>query len=344
MPDEHAEDLFLRHRAALLDALLSDPALGSSGPEAVAPVADSSPGTATEPGVPLTPGSDPDSDDLPGSPIRNAAVPKASERILALLNGQIPNDSPAHDFSTSLPDRTVPPLEEPRAFEERTSSEGPERSRPDPAERVRELVSGLRTRKAWVAIAAGLLLVLILVLITTGTGESPSGTTDFATVSPNTLAVNNSTTATAAAAATIAAKSAQAHCPPGGAPAADAFAGTGKAWSCARAYRVDGQVLTIDLGGTYRVDSIGVVPGWDAAGPDGADLWAKYRTVSRISYRFDDPNATTFTQQTLDQRTLVVTRIEPAVTATKIVLTVLESKGEPNVNSVALSSIVITGQ
>ncbi len=124
----------------------------------------------------------------------------------------------------------------------------------------------------------------------------------------------------------------------------DAFSGEpGKAWSCARAFKVDGQVLNIDLGKTYQIDSIGIVPGWDSVSKDGADQWAKYRTVSRVSYQLDDDRATVYTQQTLDQRTLVVTKLDPPIRASRIVLTVLESKGEPTINVTAISSIVLMG-
>lgn len=125
----------------------------------------------------------------------------------------------------------------------------------------------------------------------------------------------------------------------------DAFSGEpGKAWSCARAYQVDGQIIRIDLGKTYEIESIAIVPRWDHVGTDGVDQWAKFRTVSRVSYQFDDKDDTVYTQETLDQRTLVETRIEPPVQASEIVLTVLESSGASSVNTTAISSIVITGR
>ncbi|WP_280455363.1 hypothetical protein [Nocardia brasiliensis] len=66
--------------------------------------------------------------------------------------------------------------------------------------------------------------------------------------------------------------------------------------------------------------------------------------MSRVSYQFADPDTTTYTQQTLDQRALVVTKLAPPVSASKIVLTVLASKGDPTVNTVAISSIMIIGR
>jgi hypothetical protein len=187
--------------------------------------------------------------------------------------------------------------------------------------------------------------LLIVVLVTT-TGGKKDDSSQLAVITPVSAAPTQpaSVSPTAPPDATIQVKSAQSHCPPGGTPGLDAFGGGGgKAWSCTRAFNVDGQVLTISLGKSYDVQSIGIVPGWDHVGPDGTDEWTKYRTVSRVSYRFDDPDATTYTQQTMDQRTLVVTRMNPPVQASKIVLTVLASAGDSSVNTTAISSIVITG-
>jgi len=190
-------------------------------------------------------------------------------------------------------------------------------------------------------VAGVLVVLLVLVLITTSGGDQK--TNQIAVITPAAIPTPQPATSTAPADAPIQVKSAVSHCPPGGTPAMDAFSGDGKAWSCARAYSIDGQVLTISLGRTYEVDSIGIVPGWDHVGTDGADEWAKYRTVSRVSYRFDDSDTTTYTQQTMDQRMLVVTKLNPPVRASKVVLTVLASKGDPSVNTTAISSIVISG-
>jgi hypothetical protein len=125
----------------------------------------------------------------------------------------------------------------------------------------------------------------------------------------------------------------------------DAFSGEpDKAWSCPRAYKIDGQVLRIDLGKEYKIDSIAIVPGWDHVATDGTDQWTKFRTVSRVSYQLNDDDKTTYTQETLDQRSLVVTQIEPPIEASEITLTVLKSSGDTSANTVAISSIVITGQ
>ncbi|WP_067721964.1 discoidin domain-containing protein [Nocardia yamanashiensis] len=325
MSDEETGDVFLRHRDAVLDALLSDPEL-------------------SEPGIP---GFDPgilgefESPDPLPDPVSVArerdAGPKASDRILALLSGETPTETPDFGFAAHLPeDRDSAP--------ESAPAEQPRHTR-----RARggfngaELLMRLRNPKVALALGATLALLLIMVFVLSG-GSDPPASTVYATVTsanPTAATTAGAPVTTTAAAAAIQVRSAQSHCPPGGTPAMDAFAGPGKAWSCARAYRADGQVLTIDLGRSYQVESIGLVPGWDSVAADGTDQWPKYRTASRVSYHFDD--GTTYTQRTLDQRTLVTTKFSPAVTASKIVLTVLESQGATGVNVTALSSIVITG-
>ncbi|MFJ9370112.1 hypothetical protein ACIRRA_37620 [Nocardia sp. NPDC101769] len=342
MPDEDPGDGFLRHRAAVLDALLADPALGRSAP----PEAEQSfSGTdfSLEPDAGLeaiTPSSAPAAPPPAGA---GSSGPKASERILALLNGGAGAESAGLDLSgklSSLASKESAPEPDTRAE--------PETSRPPAtplAERARDLLTVVRNPKVALVIGAAVIMVVILALVmTTGDhGSERESAQASMTPSPVPATAQTSVTPTAPAGGTIQVKSAVSHCPPGGTPGMDAFAGPGKAWSCSRAHRVDGQILSIDLGGSYTVESIGLVPGWDAIGADGTDQWTKYRTASRVSYRFDDAGATTCIQQTLDQRGPVVTRMNPPVNASKIVLTVLQSKGDPAQNITALSSIVITG-
>ncbi|KAA8880581.1 discoidin domain-containing protein [Nocardia colli] len=207
---------------------------------------------------------------------------------------------------------------------------------------ARALAAQFRKPKVALTIAAALAVVVVLLLITSGGGEQPSKLA-IAGSGP-TAAPAATTTAAVPAAGRIKVASAQSHCPPGSTPGMDAFdAQPGKAWSCVRAYSVDGQVLRIDLGKTYEIDSIGLVPGWDKIGSDGVDQWSKYRTASEVSYRFDDVDGSLYRQATLDQRTLVVTELKPPVRASQVVLTVLKSRGDPGVNTVAISSIVING-
>ncbi|MFX0579071.1 discoidin domain-containing protein [Nocardia nepalensis] len=357
MPAEDQGDVFLRHRGAVLDALLSDPSFGEVGPDTGPLLSGPLTGDAgfDEPGGPLSDaavaaasavGAGPGA--APTPPRRSSDGPKASERIIALLNGQPPDSAPALDFSSDYSDVSAnrPPPDEPvrsasGSGSGRSSTRGPEFT-----ERITVLGKKLRNPKIALAVCAVLAILLIIALISTGGKDDSRETARIAVITPSATAAPTTTKpeAPTVASGTIQVKSATAHCPSGSTPGMDAFGGQqGKAWSCARAYKVDGQVLSIDLGKTYQIDSIGIVPGWDSIGADGVDQWTKYRTASRVSYQFDDPNKTTYTQQTLDQRTTVVTKFEVPVQASKIVLTILESKGDPTINTTAISSIVITG-
>ncbi|RDI54527.1 hypothetical protein [Nocardia mexicana] len=361
MPDEDPGDVFLRHRGAVLDALLSDPAFGQSTPAPAAPAPDVEPdiGVGAETGAALT-GSQPSEPGTGGTysepvsaPRRPSGGPKASDRIMALLNGQSPDSQSSgieftSDYAETAGNRLAAPPKEAEKSAEPERAKPSEPQRPAGAAGVANDVL-IQLRKPKVALIAGGVLAVLLVLVLMTTGGKEKGSDQVVVVTPVAAApASPQPSASGKAAApgqAIQVRSAKAHCPSGSTDPMDAFGGqTGKAWSCVRAYKLDGQVLTIDLGKNYKVDSIGIVPGWDSVGSDGSDQWNKYRTVSRVSYQFNDSNASTYTQQTLDQRSLVVTNLEPAVSASKITLTVLESKGDPSTNTTAISSIVITGQ
>ncbi|MGY4098699.1 discoidin domain-containing protein [Nocardia sp. R16R-3T] len=350
MSAEDQGDVFLRHRGAVLDALLANPSFVAADPDTGAVLSGPLVGDPDfgDFGGPLSDGVvavAPTAGMGPAGPSRRSSDgPKASERIIALLNGQPPDSAPALDFSAEYSDVSAkqPPPEEPVR-----SASGSSKARgPEPAERIVVLAKKLKNPKGALAVCAVLAVLLILALITTGGKDETRGVDRIAVITPSATAAAPTTKpeASMAPSGQIEVKSATAHCPPGSTPGMDAFGGQqGKAWSCVRAYKIDGQVLSIDLGKTYQIDSIGIIPGWDSVGSDGVDQWTKYRTASRVSYQFDDPNKTSYTQQTLDQRTLVVTKFEVPVQASKIVLTIQESKGDPTINTTAISSIVITG-
>ncbi|WP_157110531.1 discoidin domain-containing protein [Nocardia anaemiae] len=355
MAGEDPGDVILRHRGAVLDALLSDPSFGESDPASES--VPSGPLVGDPEFGELGFGDDPYSSaavaagsaqggmsDAELPPRRSSDGPKASERIIALLNGQQPDAAPGLDFSADYSEVSAkqPPPEEPA----RSASGTAKTRRPDTAEQIALLAKKLKNPKVALAICGVLVLLLIIALVSTGGKDDSKAPDRIAVITPSATAPapTSKPESSSPASGTITPKSATANCPPGGTPGMDAFGGQqGKAWSCPRAYKVDGQVLTIDLGKTYQIDSIGIVPGWDSVGSDGVDQWTKYRTASRVRYIFDDPNKTAYTQQTLDQRTLVVTKFEAPVQASKIVLTVQESKGDPTINTIAISSIVITG-
>ncbi|MGW4091284.1 hypothetical protein [Nocardia sp. NPDC004750] len=349
MPAEDPGDVFLRHRGAVLDALLADP---SFGPSTTSSTVGADFGGGAESGdsaaisVPSLGLPDLDSQPMDVAPRRRTGDgPKASERILALLNGQAQDSGPAmefgNDFSSVAARSTAQAEAEPEPERPSTASA----NRLAPAQQVaKDALVQLRKPKVALIVAAVLAVLLLLLLITTGGGAKNTAQNQVLVVTPPPTSAAPSTSPAPPSSSIIQPKSAESKCPPGSTSGMDAFGGqAGKAWSCVRAYKVDGQVITIDLGKTYQIDSIGIVPGWDHISADGTDQWAKYRTVSRVSYQFDDGTKTVYTQPTLDQRTLVVTKMAPAVSASKIVLTVLESKGDASVNTTAISSIVITG-
>ncbi|MEV6139387.1 discoidin domain-containing protein [Nocardia sp. NPDC051990] len=352
MAAEDPGDVFLRHRGAVLDALLSDPSFGENDPATGSVlsgplVGDPELGEPDFGGDPFSgamsagsaQGALPETDPPPR---RSSDGPKASERIIALLNGQQSDAAPTMDFSADYSDVSA---KQPPPEESTRSASGASKTRgPDTAEQIAQLAKKLKNPKIALAVCGVLAVLLIIALVSTG-GKDDSQTPDrIAVITPSATAAAPTSKSEPAPSGTIAPKSATANCPPGSTPGMDAFGGQqGKAWSCVRAYKVDGQVLTIDLGKIYQIDSIGIVPGWDSIGSDGVDQWTKYRTASRVSYKFNDTNKSGYTQQTLDQRTLVVTKFEVPVQASKIVLTIQESKGDPTINTTAISSIVITG-
>lgn len=353
MPAEDPGDVFLRHRGAVLDALLSDPALGSSGGGAV----------TDRPASAAAPTSNTPDPELMASIAASAAAAgqtsaaprrresSASERINALLSGQSPDSGSHSSLGSEFSGVPASRLREAAADEpSRTEASAPAQRLPDsaggrggPEQMARDLATQLRKPKVALGVAAALAVLLVFILVVTGGEDKQPDQLQVLTQAPTSAA--EAPPPGPAPGSVIVPESAKSQCPPGGTDAMDAFSGEpGKAWSCARAYQVDGQIIRIDLGKTYEIESIAIVPGWDHVGTDGVDQWAKFRTVSRVSYQFDDKDDTVYTQETLDQRTLVETRIEPPVQASEIVLTVLESSGASSVNTTAISSIVITGR
>ncbi|APE36897.1 hypothetical protein BOX37_26520 [Nocardia mangyaensis] len=356
MPDEAQGDVFLRHRSVVLAALVP----GSSGPNPEPELPEPVPVGSTA--IPLDAAERllAEADTVPeprrpagaGSPDpvrpRSSRRSSASEQINALLNGSGPLERRAPDFADS-----------PRMSPDGPDPETPQEQRPEPGgkdrfddllrrrpggrlgEWAQRIAPRLREPKVLLSAGAVLAVLLLVVLLTTG-GESER--TEQPLVLTSVVPTPAEPTEEASRARPIEVASATSHCPPGSTDGMDALSGeAGKAWSCVRAYRVDGQVLTIDLGGTYTVESISIVPGWDHIRADGVDEWTRHRTASRVSYQFDNENYTTYTQETLDQRGVVTTEINPPVSASKIILTILESRGDRSLNDTAVSSIVITG-
>lgn len=370
MSDADPGDLFLRHRGAILDALLSDPFFGYVRDDgADEPAADPVDAVSAPSGVAVPPIDDslfvtgesdsPESFDDDGvstfgsaaaaggtSPRRSSVGPSASERINALLSGQAPAAGAdfGPDYAQAAADRINREAQDQQESTEQsaTAAEPAPAAKPSPQQVVQEVATELRKPKVALAVAAVVALLIVILLVFTG-GEKEQPSRPLAVTPAPTSAAPPVEVAETGGTLTV--ESADAKCPPGSTDGMDAFSGEpDKAWSCVRSYKVDGQILRIDLGKEYEVDSIGIVPGWDHVGSDGTDQWTKFRTVSRVSYEFNNDDKTTYTQETLDQRSLVVTKIAPPVKASEIVLTVLKSGGEASANTVAISSIVITGK
>lgn len=364
MPGTDTADVFLRHRDAVLATLLSDPAL-STTPDSMTPAGGS--GTAPDlddwdddSGASIGSVVDPDHPDerKPDASTRAAGETRASDQIHALLSGGNGTGTASPDLPDLAARNARRRAAEPPAASESDSgaSDGVMSTAPLLRPRNRGFgplarISGplLRSPKILAAIACVVAAILVLLVVTTGGNEDSPAYPPLATATAPLTVVSTSAAAGAAlpggVGTSIQVRSATTHCPAGSTPGMDAFTGErGKAWSCVRAYKVDGQVMTIDLGKSYTIDSIGIVPGWDYLTADGTDEWDKHRTASRVSYEFGDSNRTTYTQDTMDQRKLVITKIEPPVTTSTIVLTVLKSTGDRSINDVAISSVVITGR
>jgi hypothetical protein len=330
MREQDSDDVFLRHSTAVLDAMLGgsddldddrpDDGLDFDGPPAV-----SAPG------------------------VERPAGPRASDAIAALLNGGSPGGGggfsgytgPMPEITSAVPEAIGTEAAAPRPPH---AEDVPGLLRPGsrgPLDDMRRLVARQPRRR--LILIGGVAAAILLVIVIATSGGSKSSAPVMMATKPAPMGAPPATP-TAPAENQIQVKSATSQCPAGSTSAMDAFDGQdGKAWDCVRAYGVDGQVLTINLGGTQTVDSIGIVPGWDHVESDGTDEWTKHRTASRVSYEFNDSNQTTYTQQTMNQRTEVVTKISPPVTASQVTVTILESAGDKSLNDTAISSIVITG-
>ena len=122
---------------------------------------------------------------------------------------------------------------------------------------------------------------------------------------------------------------ASANCPTGSTSAAALTdARSGAAWVCVRGQlgaRVDGQVLRVDLGGSYVLSAVSVTPGWVARSPGGVDEWLQHRVVSRLQYVFDDADRTIFTQDTGGVHGPVTTALPTRVLASKVTVIVLQT-------------------
>jgi hypothetical protein len=118
---------------------------------------------------------------------------------------------------------------------------------------------------------------------------------------------------------------ASANCP-AGSSAATALAGTGAAWVCVRGVpgaRVDGQVLHIDFGRSYRLAAVSVIPGAVGKTPQDEGDWAQHRVITRLQYLFDDDGHTVVTQDTGAVHGPVTTALPHPLVASRVTVIVL---------------------
>ncbi|MBU8841271.1 hypothetical protein [Mycolicibacterium goodii] len=124
---------------------------------------------------------------------------------------------------------------------------------------------------------------------------------------------------------------ASSDCPPGSTSAqsvADPSSTT--PWVCVRS--VDGQVLEIDLGRTFVITAVSIVPGAvnkTDVGPDQPDPWLQHRVVTRVQWQFNDTDRTVKNQNTGNVRGEAVESIRPGVLASKITVIIQETSRPP---------------
>jgi len=124
---------------------------------------------------------------------------------------------------------------------------------------------------------------------------------------------------------------ASSDCPPGSTSAqsvADPSSTT--PWVCVRS--VDGQVLEIDLGRTFVITAVSIVPGAvnkTEVSPDQPDPWLQHRVVTRVQWQFNDTERTVKNQNTGNVRGEAVESIRPGVLASKITLIIQETSRPP---------------
>lgn len=124
---------------------------------------------------------------------------------------------------------------------------------------------------------------------------------------------------------------ASSDCPPGSTAAQSvADPNSTTPWVCVRS--VDGQVLEIDLGRTFVITAVSIVPGAinkTDTNPDQPDPWLQHRVVTRAQWQFNDTDRTVKNQNTGNVRGEAVESIRPGVVASKITVIVQETSRPP---------------
>lgn len=89
-----------------------------------------------------------------------------------------------------------------------------------------------------------------------------------------------------------------------------------KPWTCVRAWQIDGQVLELAFDKASVIAAVSIMPGANSTEGD-QDQWAKYRTVERLEWAFNDAAHTRCTQDTGSLRQLATLTITPATCTQK---------------------------
>lgn len=99
-------------------------------------------------------------------------------------------------------------------------------------------------------------------------------------------------------------------------------------WICVRS--VDGQVLEIDLGRTFLISAVSIVPGAvSKVSGNQPDPWLQHRVVTRVQWQFNDTERTVKNQNTGNVRGEAVEPIRPGVLASKITVIIQETSRPP---------------
>jgi len=156
--------------------------------------------------------------------------------------------------------------------------------------------------------------VVLVTLALSGSGDDPAAPSAQIAAEPPPIAQSSPGPAAASVVTDVplgpeSVLSATARCP---APSSDPMNAlrpdSAQPWVCVRAWQVDGQLLEIIFDRPYVISSVGIMPGASTE-VDGQDQWVKYRTVSRLTWSFNDPARTKVSQTTGDRRELMVTPI-----------------------------------
>jgi hypothetical protein len=134
---------------------------------------------------------------------------------------------------------------------------------------------------------------------------------------------------------------ASSDCPPGSTAAQSvADPNSTTPWVCVRS--VDGQVLEIDLGRTFVITAVSIVPGAinkTDTNPDQPDPWLQHRVVTRVQWQFNDTDRTVKNQNTGNVRGEAVEPIRPGVLASKITVIVQETSRPPAIAPTSTASV-----